>query len=381
MLSRIRQGRRSVTAILVTVLCPLLVIGQIHGEIYPEDYGAVGNGSTDDTAAWQKAENQLQASGGAIICTKKYKLNRVGLTTNDVIHGLGDKNRQCMIISKVDSAFVSKTPGRFVGDITLTDMFFVGGVNPIDIPLINGLHIERMNANDYTGCFVTLVGGERFKFHDITTGHSGGVNGFATLCSGDKSKSLFAASISADQELGLDRFSLHNIIELGSLPTSGQAYLWWGGKDDTVTNSGGDINNHTCMYSCAKGFEEMRALAFTDLGVFNADHIGASGAPEAIGIHIADMRSSHFKAYDPAWNTNWITTKLSVGCMTASTIENVITGPADNLTTFGIKSTCTRSTTASKLSAVYGSVFWTNPASPPAIDASDALTKTNLHIQ
>lgn len=345
----------------------------------PRAWGAIGDGTLDDTAAWQAAVAQMESSsGGNILCNGKFLLHRVALNgTNDMLHGTGKQNRQCQIVVKTDAAFVSSSPNSFRADMEITDMVFIGGVNPIDIPLVNGLHIERISGEGYTGCLTVIVGGERFKYWDIGSGHNG-ANGFATLCSGDKSKSLFSAQISDSNVLGLDRYSIHNMIELGDMPNFGQSWLWWGGPDaNPITNSGGDVSNLVCMYSCSVGFLKLRNLAFTEIHVLNNDHMAFGGTAQPVGIDVGDMRSSVIGEYDPIWNTNNITTSMQVGCMSNSTIENSRFASGDNVSTFGLKSTCAGTTIASSLIDVYGAVLWTNTNSTPATPGS-FLTNSNF---
>lgn len=47
--------------------------------LYPEDFGAIGNGSTDDTAAWQLALNAAASTNKILACgAKTYKLTKQG---------------------------------------------------------------------------------------------------------------------------------------------------------------------------------------------------------------------------------------------------------------------------------------------------------------
>jgi hypothetical protein len=62
---------------------------QTTGYYYPEDYGAVGNGTTNDAAAFQSAINAMPARGGVLYLSNKTYLLNTRVTVNKPVTILG----------------------------------------------------------------------------------------------------------------------------------------------------------------------------------------------------------------------------------------------------------------------------------------------------
>lgn len=324
--------------------------------------GTTGS-SVTDTACWQAAEAQMHSGGGTVICSGSWKLDRVQMQNAEYYLGVGDQNGNgCLITVQTDAAFVPKTPASFLQGVTLENMQFRGGTSPIDLAAGNDLHVINMNMRDYSNCAVVYVYGERSSFVEIIGSHLNS-SGFGTLCTGDKSKSLFSGSIAVTG--GIARTYIHGIKDLGTLGTSGfsDQYMWWGGEGVTGGIDTTDASDFICFFSCTAGYIWMDYMHQSRLSVLDTDNVATSGSPETIGIYIQDhMYQSRIDHYDPAFNTNWMNTQIKIGQFESSTFadSNLCSGTCDNSTKFGLNLSYA-ATNSGVIEGVSGAVFAANP--------------------
>lgn len=314
--------------------------------IDPRAYGCKGDGTDTATAAtlcWTSAEAQMQSTGGYIYCQGNYTLNRITLNTFDTIRGpSGEANSKgCRLTANADAIFVS-SPTVFQGGITITGVYLVGGQNGIDLPLVNELVLEHVEGQDQTGCLIVLPAGERWILTDIT-GQWSNVNGFATLCSGDETKSVFNGSIAPGSPFGSAQpiiNGLKNLTDHGGGHNS--SWLWWEGTGVDE----GRISGLYCFFCGQVGLINIgngtgqNALIDTFIDGIDIDHAGDTVTPEAIGIHVAGvMKGSRITHYAPCWNTNYMTTQLLIdNAAGADSITNsLFCTTVDNVNTFAIK--------------------------------------------
>lgn len=344
--------------------------------IDPMAWGAVGDGVADDTVPWQAAVNFMEAHGGWIHCVagRKYKLDRVLLNSFDTIVGdyADSPGTGCVINVKTDAAFVSRTPTNYLGSVTIAGINISGGSNQIDLPLINQAVFEHLQLQNYTGCGIAIIDGEHRHITDINSYHNA-VDGFAALCTGDKSKSLFGGSIpNPGFEYGFASGVVNHLFEVGTLNASpgsqfSAQWLWYG--SGIVAGGGGGptaggtadttVNDIICRFSCITGVLQFYDVLNTTFDVIGMDNDGLVATPMAIGFNIQNLfRRSRVNSYTPSYNTNHITTEMFVGGMEASSIENSLFSPsADNVTTFGLKFAGAAGTTGTLFNvkgAVYG---------------------------
>ena len=304
---------------------------------------------------------------------ERSNLNRVSLLGNDWIQGTGDNNgKGCTIFIVTDAAFVTGVPTLYLSGVTIKNIKFVNGTSPIDFGTGNDLHVDNVQLFNNTNCGVVAVDGERMSFTRLVGTHTG-ANGFATLCTGDKTKSLFSASISGGNK-GLARTYINGIQELGSIGGLGYStqYLWWGGEAVGGNISSTDASNFVCFFSCTSGYIWMDSMFNgSRLATLDMDHVGQSGTPETVGLYInTSMVDSRIDGYTPAYNTNYITSQATIGQFEQSVIQNsaFCTG-CNNSTTFGLKLTYS-GTNNGVLTGVDGAVYYQNPQNTSALGGS-----------
>ena len=311
----------------------------------PRFYGCMGRGdsSTAATACWQSAVNYMETNGGVVRCLsgQQWFLNRVALGGADVILGeSGDQGTNgCAIWSAVDAAFVSKNPASFVNSVVIKDIQFENGVNPIDIPQVNQTDFENLEFTNYTGCAIVMVFGERQDMHRITTVHNFNSKGFASLCTGDQSKSLFASQLPAGT-FGQALSMVDGLREIGNQPTNYEQYLWWAAGNGVISDT---VRNLYCAFSCSNGIAVFGgglsdwAEYYTTFDNIDLDNIGLQATPAAIGLDFnGQVQGGRVDSYNPSFNTNYLVTQLDILTSSAFTVQDS-TFSGNNSTTFGVK--------------------------------------------
>lgn len=331
-------------------------------------YNCVNDGTTDDTTCFQAALTASVVNHGTLICRGPYKLDRITLVGTEYILGTGDINANgCTITVKTDAVFVPATPASFLSGVTIKNIKFIGGTSPIDFGQANDVHVENATFFNNTTCGVVWVYGERGSMVNLTGVHTGN-NGLATLCTGDKTKSLFSASISVTGAPARSYF--RGIFDLGGLNggTNYDQYAWWGGQGVGGGLTTSQAYQITCFFSCTQGVIWMDVLTQSLISNIDLDHVGQSGAHETIAVNIAtSMYASRIEQYYPAFNTNYADTQLSIGDFESSTIaDSWFCIACDNSATFGLKLTWPNTNTGS-LDNVRGTVFSSNRFSGPTI--------------
>lgn len=310
----------------------------------PIAYGADPAGAVDSTTAWNSAINYAVANSGTVICIGVFKLNRAQLKNATYIEGIGDINGHgCSVIPVTDAAFVTGTPSAFLQGVTIKNIKFIGGTNPIDLGVANDVHVENVELFNFTGCGVAFIAGERASFIHLVGSHTGN-NGFAPLCIGDPSKSLFGASQSfCTTNCGAARTTIDQIFELGSLGGLGFSTQWllWAAGNGL---DHGSATKFICFFSCTTGVIQIgssgqQSMQNEYVSTIDLDHIGQPGTPVAVAVNFpAAVVDSVINGYDPAWNTNYATVQMFVDSMKNSTISNSqFLTTIDNVTTFGLK--------------------------------------------
>jgi len=319
--------------------------------------GCMGDGtdtSTAATACWQAAEAYMQAHGGSVICGggTSWTLNRVLINSNDTFNGTANQNPLlgCAIIVGVDAAFVPATisNSNYMSGVTFRDMYFDGGVNPIDIPYGNQDTFIDLQFRDMSGCGISLVTGEREIFYNLT-GDSLNVNGTALLCTGAPVWSLFASTVNSQHPTGngIARSTFDHLWEGGLSPTHYSQYMWIMGDNGATANGNlGEavIHDAGCFYSCSLGI-----LDFTTDGSFSSgDNVdiddiwddsiatGLTAAPVAFkfGGEWDALRISGSDLGNTAGNE---TQQMYIQACTACALTNVwFSTAANNTSTYGL---------------------------------------------
>lgn len=137
---------------------------------YADDYGAVGDGATDDAAAIQSAIVACQAAGGGTVrlSAKPYRLKSAGLVvTADNVQLVGEGWATTLI---ADAALAGGTPLVWVQapatgyryGIKVADIMFVGGdlTGPLAVQLDSTYHarLQRVRFSHFGGTSVFLNG-------------------------------------------------------------------------------------------------------------------------------------------------------------------------------------------------------------------------------
>jgi hypothetical protein len=335
-------------------------------------YGSCKGDGTDTsvaaTACWQAAEAAMQAQGGYILCAPgtTWNLNRVQLNSFDTIKGMTEgPGLGCVVNVTTDAAFVPASGAsiNYLSGVTIDNVTFNNGSNPIDIPFGNQNTFEHDQMRNASGCSLALIDGERNNINDLVSTHTA-VNGFATVCSGDVTKSIFSASLTPSS-YGWSRGTLQGIYEFGNI-TGGtghyEQYLWWGSDASNVNNNNFDEDHFSvwgCFFSCTNGVVQVGDLYNTWIFGPDTDDVGlSSGSPETIGFNVqGGMQNSHVVSYTPAYNTNYMTTEMYVGqFVTGSTIEDsAFSTGVNNTSTFGLVFGATHP--IGSLISDYGGVF------------------------
>lgn len=350
------------------------------------DAGYICKGDGTDSAAhatkcWQNAEVYMQAHGGAVICPgdTSWTLNRVTMKNGDTFDGTTNQNPTgaCTIHPSVDAAFVpfdAITPANHLSNVTFRNIYFVGGSNPIDIPFGNQDFFQNLQFRDPTGCGIVLIDGEREIFDNISSGHIG-ANGFATLCSGDKSKSLFAASIST-ANYGIARSRFNDIFEGGASPTFSSHWVWYAG-DGTNGNIGEtSIHNIGCFFSCSTGVFQSSGGVNVIMDGLYIDGVadGLSAEPVAFNF-LGEWDALRISGVDMGNSGGNTTTQMFINTCTGCTVQNAwFDNSVDNSSTFALK---LGNTFGGSLVAVRGGVFAANPGSINATGSYN-LSPSNL---
>lgn len=348
------------------------------------------DGATHGTNCWQNAEAYMQAHGGTVVCPgdTTWTLNRVLVNNNDTFEGIGNQNPTltCTIHVSVDAAFVAANPalgnlstgwtGAVLSGVTWRNMYFTGGVNPIDITLGNQETYENLQFRDSSGCGISHVTGERVIVSNISSGHLS-VNGFATLCTGDQTKSLFTASLSGGTALGLARSKFDSIFEGGASPTHYSQWAWFGGTLANGGNIGESVVNRVgCFFSCSVGVMQFGGGTNDLFDGLYMDSIadGLSAAPVGFNF-VGEYDGVRWSGIDFGNSGGNTTTQMFIQTCTACTVQNAwFSQGVDNSATFGLK---LGSTFGGSLVGVRGGVFAANPGSITAIGSYN-LTPSNL---
>lgn len=313
----------------------------------PRVFGCNGDGTDTAAAAttcWTSAEAQIQSTGGYIYCLGLYTLNPITLHTADTVRGpSGMANQKGCRLTANGTTIFNTTPLSFVAGITIEDVYLVGGTNAIDFPQINEANLFDIEGQDQTGCLISIVAGERWTLQEVT-GSWTNTNGFATLCTGDPSKSVFSASIPGSAPVGSSLITVRGLNNLTDAPSFSSSWLWWEG----TAIDAGKISGLYCAFGCQVGVLSVgtlqpaqNVLVDTFIDGIDLDHVGLPGTPEAIGINIAGtMRGSTISHYNPCWNTNYQTVQMYIEATSigANLITNsIFCNTVDNASTFGLK--------------------------------------------
>jgi hypothetical protein len=264
--------------------------------------------------------------------------------------------------------------------VTISNLTLNGGTNPIDIPFLNQGIFEQLEIVNATGCGISVVAGERYHFNII--GVNNQVSGFAPLCSGDTTKSIFG-SLPTSSTYGLsyvDELIVHDIGNLGGSPNVGSHWSLWM-ADNGIDNSplAGPIS---CEYSAITGTVQLgsgtTAMQNSKINGIIRDHCGQVGTPEAIAVYVNGTMTNSTIAYMNTPAAGYETISLEVGCMTnSSSIENSqFSTSVNNTSTFGLYLSCS-GTNLGSIKDVQGGVFATNVNGAPTVYGS-YLTPTNL---
>jgi hypothetical protein len=355
----------------------------------PMAFGAVGNGSADDTIPFQAAVTVQESSGGEVFLGsgRSYSLGRILLSGFDTIRGTsgiaGEKASR--IFARSDGVFVSATPATYINSVTITDVLFrSSGVNAIDIPFVTELDLERIHFFDGTGCNVALVDGERWTIHGLT-GTWTSANGQATLCTGDSTQSLFSGSITPQNTWGPQRGDIAQIYSLGSSGTETfhSNWLWRAGNGI----AGGiihetNVRDLSCFYSCHVGVLQTNEMTDSHFDIIDLDHVAVSGSPQPVGILITlNMGFSTISRYNPGYNFNNQIIEMQVGQLLWSTISNSrFSSTVDNSTTFGL--VLVSGSNTGTLLDDFGGLFLSNPGpvAAPAIIGGGQMTPNNAGV-
>lgn len=344
----------------VTKQIPLSMIASVN----VKNYGAVGDGVTDDSAAFTSA---IAASKAVFVPAGTYKLaTPVSLSGSERIYGVNSSvtGTGRTIITPTTAAFKSATPTVQLQELEISNIYFSGGTNPIDLALFHRVNIHDCQFYNFTGCGIGIVRGERHKFERLEFALT------SALCDscfalGDYNKSVDSVVLSgvAFGSAGqfVDRVTMSNIACIG---TPGSATVNWG-YAIWAKSSAGNSNlsavslDEFTTYGGTSGVLLAQILQHSVISNLVVDSL-ASGAIATATAVISAVTAQYnvFNTVNPTFAGN---NDASAGFdITSNAVGNTFIScyaAGDNVTTYGFKFPNNAGMTANLLIGCSGSLY------------------------
>lgn len=321
----------------------LSATGSVKRDVYSKlgevvsvkDFGAVGDGVTDDSMAFQAAVN---SSGSIYVPIGTYYLANP-VTTNGGLsirgengYSVSGSNRS--IIKPATTAFASASPTSVNMGILIDSVSFAGGTNPIDLAQFHVVTVKNCSFIDWTGSAICLVLGEKHHFERLffwnQTKDADKCFSFA-----NSSDSIFSTQL-AGVNFGsagqwVDRIFMHNIISQSGSSTAVNYGIY----------CGNNLSNLSLDLFLCHGLKvaplRTSQLQLSDISNIIMDTVGTSGSPATYGICVTgNCYDTRINGINPTYSGNCvITNAISIGAAFSVVIENCQVG-GDNVSTFGI---------------------------------------------
>lgn len=318
----------------------------------------------DVSAAIQTA---LAASKSVFCPAGSYKISTpVTLAGSERIYGVNSSitGSGRTVFAPATAAFKSSAPTSQLQELEISDIFFSGGSNPIDLALFHRVNVHDCQFWNFTGCGIGIVRGERHKFERLefvlqTT--------LADACFafGDYTKSVDSVALSgvAFGSAGqwVDRLTMHNIACIG---TPGSATINWGyaiwakAAAGNSNLSGLSLDDFTC-YGGTLGVLRAQILQISTLKNLIVDSL-ASGALASAASVISAVTCQYvtFEEINPSFagNNDYVIGFEIVTTSVGVTFTSCYAA-GDNAATFGFKFPNNAGMTGNVLIGCTGSVY------------------------
>jgi hypothetical protein len=303
-----------------------------------KDFGAVGNGTTNDTTAIQNAINYAQNSRAAVYFpTGTYYLASPLLVSGGIKlfgnSGYYDYGLQSSVLKPATVAIQSTSPDTQTNQgLYIDGLSFSGGSNPIDMGKFHILQIENCAFVGWSGSAICLYQGEKLCFRNLFFYPTVGVakNCFSFCNKADSTLTLTGT----DTTMFIDRVLMENLF---LSPVPGEPS---NGVEKFIKCSG--IFGHVSVinavaHSTQKESYDLYTVTWCNFVNVVIDGGGLSGAPQNSSFSIAGgIEASVFSNLSVSGGTFYRTYGVKVqGGIYQTVFLGCEFGSGDNTSTFG----------------------------------------------
>jgi hypothetical protein len=319
----------------------------VNGLLSVAGFGAVNDGATDNTVAFQAAINASHATGACVsVPPGMYVLSApVQLSGGECISGFNGPElsggTKGTVLLPVTAAFVTANPMVDMLNVTIRDFYIRGGTTAIDLGRFFLVNLYDIVCQDQSGWCFSHVRGERHEIRNITCWHHT-VAGQGCISTADYTKSIFAATYAAAgwTDQWWDRSIIDHVFDIGDSYTISDQYTIWNGQPAT----GGSWSNTNARWIMAhqagqtalfRGYN-VQESEFHDIGT---DTVGQSGNPVPIVFDVEGFfQYSSLDGFYPSFSGNsyFTTGAYFKGLFNGSTVKNCQVG-GNNTSTFGLR--------------------------------------------
>lgn len=297
------------------------------------DYGAVGDGVTDDSAAFQAA---VDTGKPVFVPSLSYIVaTPVEIGDNTVIYGQGNGNYQSgPEITPTTAAFRSATPEAQLTGLLISGLCFIGGSIVLDLGLFHAVTLENLSFDGPSVAAISIIRGEQMSLSNLTTraATAGTSVGLLSLCDITVSTHDYSGW---SGDLFIYRVTMDGLYASNSPVGSGRCA--WVISHPEGFFSGADVSN-VVGYMTSEGVMRLTDVEASVFSALTAVDVGTGFTPSTGVYTFNSVFNCVFNAImiDPDGGSYYAAFMLFTGSLQNS-IFNSCYAPGDNSTIYGIK--------------------------------------------